>query len=49
MFSREWAKDFIDILLKGGGGNLKDPSNWKPITQTLLPAKLLEKVIQKRF
>ena len=31
------------------GGNLKDPSNWRPITQTLLPAKMLEKIVQKRF
>ena len=46
-FPREWAKGFINILPKGG--NLKDPSNWRPITQTLLPAKMLEKIIQKRF
>ena len=44
---REWAKGYINILPKGG--NLKDPSNWRPITQTLLPAKLLEKLVQKRF
>ena len=46
-FPREWAKGFINILPKGG--NLKDPSNWRPITQALLPAKLLEKLVQKRF
>ena len=46
-FPREWAKGFINILPKGG--NLKDPSNWRPITQTLLPAKMLEKIVQKRF
>ena len=28
---------------------LKDPSNWRPITQALLPAKLLQKLVQKRF
>ena len=47
VFPRKWAKGFINILPKGG--NLKDPSNWRPITQTLLPAKMLEKVVQKRF
>ena len=43
----KWAKGLINILPKGG--NLKDPSNVRPITQTLLPAKLLEKIVQKRF
>ena len=47
LFPREWAKGFINILPKGG--NLKDPSNWRPITQTPLPAKMLEKIVQKRF
>ena len=47
VFPREWAKGYINILPKGG--NLKDPSNWRPITQTLLPAKMLEKIIQTRF
>ena len=46
-FPREWVKGFINILPKGG--NLKDPSNWRPITQTLLLAKMLENIIQKRF
>ena len=47
VFPRDWAKGYINILPKGG--NLRDPSNWRPITQTLLPAKMLEKVVQKRF
>ena len=46
-FPRVWAKGFINILPKGG--KLNDPSNWRPITQTLLPAKILEKLVQKRF
>ena len=46
-FPREWAKGFINILPKGG--NLKDPSNWRPITQPLLPGKLLEKIVQCRL
>ena len=47
IFPRTWAKGFINILPKGG--NLKDPSNWRPITQALLPAKMLEKLVQKRL
>ena len=47
VFPREWAHGLINILPKGG--NLKDPSNWRPITQALLPAKLLEKLVQQRF
>ena len=43
-FPRDWAKGSINILPKGG--NLKDPSNWRPITQTLLPGKLLEKIVK---
>ena len=46
-FPRKWAKGYINILPKGG--NLKDPSNWRPITQTLLPAKMLERIVQCRF
>ena len=47
VFPRDWAQGYINILSKGG--NLKDPSNWRPITQTLLPAKMLEKMVQRRF
>ena len=47
VFPLAWAEGFINILTKGG--NLKDPSNWRPITQTLVSAKMLEKLIQKRF
>ena len=46
-FPRKWAIGFINILPKGG--DKTNPSNWRPITQTCLPAKLLEKVVQKRF
>ena len=41
-FPRNWAKGFINILLKSG--DLRNPGNWRPITQTCVPAKLLEKV-----
>ena len=47
VFPRECAKGFINILPKGG--NLKDPSNWRPITQALLHAEILEKLVQKRL
>ena len=47
IFPRKWAIGFINILPKGG--DKTDPSNWRPITQTCVPAKLLEKVVQKRF
>ena len=30
-------------------GDLTNPGNWRPITQTCIPAKLLEKVIQTRL
>ena len=44
---RSWAEGYINILPKGG--NLKDTSNWRPITQTALPGKLLENIVQSRF
>ena len=47
VFPRKWAIGFINILPKGG--DKTDPSNWRPITQTCVPAKLLEKIVQKRF
>ena len=47
IFPRKWAMGFINILPKGG--DKSDPSNWRPITQTCVPAKLLEKIVQKRL
>ena len=47
IFPRKWAIGFINILPKGG--EKTNPSNWRPITQTCLPAKLLEKIVQKRL
>ena len=46
IFPRTWAFGFINILLKGG--NKTDPSNWRPITNTCVPAKLLEKNSTKK-
>ena len=47
VFPRKWAIGYINILPKGG--DKTNPSNWRPITQTCLPAKLLEKIVQKRL
>ena len=47
IFPRKWAIGYINILPKGGDKTI--PSNWRPITQTCLPAKLLEKIVQKRL
>ena len=47
IFRRKSAIGFINILPKGG--DKTDPSNWRPITQTCVPAKLLEKNVQDRL
>ena len=47
VFPRKWARGFVNILPKSG--DLTNPGNWRPITQTCIPAKLLEKVIQTRL
>ena len=47
IFPRKWAIGYINILPKGG--DKTNPSNWRPITQTCLPGKLLEKIVQKRL
>ena len=38
---------YVNILPKSGA--LNNPGNWRPITQTCIPAKLLEKTIQTRL
>ena len=47
IFPREWAIGYINLLPKGG--DKRNPSNWRPITQTCIPAKILEKIVQKRL
>ena len=47
IFPRKWAIGYINILPKGG--DQSDPSNWRPITQTCIPAKIFEKIVQYRF
>ena len=47
IFPEDWAKGIITVLPKVG--DLSNPSNWRPITQTPIFAKILEKVIHKRL
>ena len=47
IFPRKWAIGHVNILPKSG--NLSNPGNWRPITQTCILAKLLEKTIQVRL
>ena len=47
VFPREWAVGYINLLPKGG--DKRNPSNWRPITQTCIPGKILEKLVQKRL
>ena len=47
IFPRSWATGYINILPKGG--DKTNPSNWRPITQTCVPAKMLEKIVQNRL
>ena len=44
---REWTKGVINILPKGG--DLTNPGNWRPITQTSIYGKILEKLVQTRL
>ena len=46
-FPRKWARGYVNILPKSG--ELSNPGNWRPITQTCVPSKLLEKIVHKRF
>ena len=39
VFPRRWAKGYVNVLPKSG--NLSNPVNWRPITQTCVPPKLL--------
>ena len=43
----DWTKGFITVLPKDG--DLSNPSNWRPITQTSIFAKILEKVVHNRL
>ena len=47
VFPRKWAMGFVNILPKSG--DLLKAGNWRPITQTCIPANILEKIVQKRL
>ena len=41
-----WTKGVINVIPKGG--DLTNPGNWRPITQTSIFVKILEKLVHKR-
>ena len=47
IFPNEWSKGYINVIPKTG--KLSDPSNWRPITQTPIFAKILEKLVHSRL
>ena len=47
IFPKQWTVGYVNLLPKSG--DLSNPGNWRPITQTCIPAKLLEKLIQTRL
>ena len=42
-----WSVGYVNSIPKGGDLNM--PGNWRPINQTNLYAKILEKIVQKRM
>ena len=44
---KDWTEGTIAIIPKDG--DLTDPGNWRPITQTAIFAKLLEKLVYVRL
>ena len=46
IFPTAWSKGIITVIPKSG--NLADPSNWRPITQTPIFAKIMEKIVHNR-
>ena len=47
IFPTFWAKGTVTVIPKKG--KLSDPSNWRPITQTPIFAKIFEKLIHRRL
>ena len=43
----DWTTGSINVIPKGG--DLSDPGNWRPITQTSIFAKILEKIVHRRL
>ena len=46
IFPEIWSKGVITVIPKSG--KLSDPTNWRPITQTSIFAKIFEKIIHNR-
>ena len=44
---KSWTQGVLTVIPKDG--DLSDPGNWRPITQTSIFAKLLEKLVHKRL
>ena len=47
IFPSKWALGTVTVIPKSG--ELSDPSNWRPITQTPIFAKFFEKIIHNRM
>ena len=47
IFPRLWATGYVNVIPKNG--SLNEPSNWRPITQTNIYAKTLDKIIHRRL
>ena len=46
VFPESWAKGTVILIPKSG--DLTSPSNWQPITQTSIFAKIMEKLVHRR-
>ena len=47
IFPRKWAHGVITVIPKSG--DLSNPTNWRPITQTPIFAKIFEKIVHNRM
>ena len=47
IFPREWTCSIVTLLPKTG--DLTNPGNWRPISQTCIFAKLLERIVHSAF
>ena len=47
IFPSTWSKGTVIVIPKSG--DLSSPSNWRPITQTSIFAKIMEKIVHRRL
>ena len=47
IFPSAWSKGTVTVIPKSG--DLTSPTNWRPITQTSIFAKILEKIVHRRI